>query len=204
MSNVIAFIACPRTGFVVKHTVGFPCRGSRSNNIIDKRASKHILSRIILQLFTLSRARKNGLSEQKIKLDRNRMDEGRNGMFSTHKRQTHTNTHTHTSTHTSTHTHTHSKRERKRGERERETDRQTDMQRKKDVPSHMQIAERSTKKACWFRYSPVLAVSCVTVHLLVLTKWHTDHASSWQLHHSILCCCRSRTDRDQITRVSSC
>jgi hypothetical protein len=209
MSNVIAFIACPRTGFVVKHTVGFPCRGSRSNNIIDKRASKHILSRIILQLFTLSRARKNGLSEQKIKLDRNRMDEGRNGMFSTHKRQTHTNTHTHTSTHTHTHsdtyTHTHSERERKR-ERERLTDRQTDMQRKKDVPytSHMQIAERSTKKACWFRYSPVLAVSCVTVHLLVLTKWHTDHVSSLQLHHSILSCCRSRRHRDQITRVTSC
>jgi len=122
---------------------------------------------------------------------------------------THTNTHTSTSTHTHTHsdtyTHTHSERERKR-ERERLTDRQTDMQRKKDVPytSHMQIAERSTKKACWFRYSPVLAVSCVTVHLLALTKWHTDHVSSLQLHHSILCCCRSRRHRDHITRVPSC
>jgi hypothetical protein len=62
--------------------MGFPCRGSRSKKIKDKRASKQILSRIIFQLLTLSRARKNGLSEQKIKLDRNRMDdEGRNGMF---------------------------------------------------------------------------------------------------------------------------
>jgi len=174
----------------------FPCFGGRSIPT-DKRASKIILPRVILQPFTLSRARKNSLSQQKIKLDRNRIDQGLNGMFSTHKRQTHTHTQAHTQAHTLTHTA--SEREREERETDRQTDRQTCRERKM-----FPVICRSQRKVQSMLVSVFTCLGCVTVHLLVLTKWHTDHASSWQLHHSILCCCRSRTDRDQITRVSSC